>query len=195
MNQQFITPSEVIEYLYCPAFIYFMNVVNIEQHEHRRHLVNKGRDIHQLKLVTNKDYLRSKLGAIEKHQEVYLSSQKLGLVGVMDEVLILKDGSAMPLDYKFAFWDQKVFKTHKMQQTLYALLIEENLQLPVHQAAIVYVRSKNHLELIPISTVMKNKALDIMNEIYGIVNDGVYPKITKNLRKCEDCTYRNLCVS
>ena len=66
MQSQFITPSEVLEYIFCPRFVYFMSVLKIDQHEHRRHLVNKGRDIHELKLVQNKDYLRAKIGAKDK---------------------------------------------------------------------------------------------------------------------------------
>ena len=86
---QFITPSEVMEYLFCPRFVYFMNVLKVEQHEHRRTLVNKGRDIHKLKMVQNKDYLRKKAGAVDKLTDVYLSSDKLKLVGKVDEVFSL----------------------------------------------------------------------------------------------------------
>ena len=123
MNEfQYITPSEVIEYLFCPRFVYYMNVMKVDQHENRRALVNKGRDIHKLKLVQNKDYLSKKAGAIDKLNDVYLSSENLKLVGKIDEVLFLQDGTAAPLDYKYAFWENKIFKTHKYQQTLYALL-------------------------------------------------------------------------
>ena len=195
MDFQFITPSEVIEYLFCPRFVYFMNVLKIDQHEHRRHLVNKGRDIHDLKLVQNKDYLRSKIGVKDKLLDAYLSSEKYHLVGRIDEVLFLEDGSAAPLDYKYAFWENKVFKTHLMQQSLYAILIQDNFSLPVNRAFLVYVRSKNHLETINISEAMKKNALDIVEDIFKIVNEGSFPNAKAEVRKCEDCTYRNICVS
>jgi len=38
---QFITPSDVMEYLFCPRFVYYMNVLKVEQHEHRRVLVDR----------------------------------------------------------------------------------------------------------------------------------------------------------
>ena len=189
----FVTPSEVIEYLYCPRFIYYMNVLKIEQHEHKRLLVNKGRDIHKLKLIQNKDYLRKKIGAIDKKIDVYLTSKKLKLVGRMDEILFLKNDEAVPLDYKFAFWDNKIYKTLKMQQTLYALLIEENFDKKVEKAFLVYVRSKNHLEEIKITDKMKKEAIMIVNEIFDILNLNYFPKETKTRNKCLDCTYKNLC--
>lgn len=195
MDAQFITPSEVMQYLFCPRFVYYMNVLKIDQHEHRRHLVNKGRDIHLLKLVQNKDYLRAKIGVKDKLLDLYLSSETHHLVGRMDEMLFLNDGSAAPLDYKYAYWENKIYKTHLIQQTLYAILIETNFNLPVNKAFLVYVRSKNHLEEIRITASLKEKALDIVSDIFQIVNQGLYPPAQSSIRKCEDCTYRNLCVS
>ena len=171
-----------------------MNVLKIEQHEHRRHLVNKGRDIHKLKLIQNKDYLRSKIGSVNKLLDVYLSSTKLRLVGKVDEVLFMEDGSAAPLDYKYAFWENRLFKTLKMQQTLYSLLIEESFKRPVKNAYLVFIRSKNHLEKIPITDAMKTDALNILNEIFEIIDIGSFPNAKTATRKCEDCTYRNLCI-
>ncbi len=195
MDFQFITPSEVMEYLFCPRFVYYLNVLKIDQHEHRRNLVNKGRDIHQLKLVQNKDYLRKSAGAIDKLVDVYLSSETYKLVGRMDEVLFLNDGSAAPLDYKYAFWDNKVYKTLKYQQVLYAMLIMDNFNIPVNKAFIVYTRTKNHLVEIPINQKMIDQAKQILDEVFKIINLAQYPKATTTKRKCEDCTYRNVCVA
>lgn len=190
----FVTPSEVIEFLFCPRFIYYMNVLKIEQHEHKRTLVNKGRDIHQLKMVQNKEYLRKKIGAIDKKLDVYLTSKKLKLVGRIDEVLFLENDEAAPLDYKFAFWENRIYKTLKIQQTLYALLIEENFEKKVEKAFIIYVRSKNHIEEICITENMKKEAIEIVNEIFDILNINYFPNKTKDKNKCLDCTYRNLCI-
>ena len=189
----FVTPSDVIEYLYCPRFVYFMHVLKIEQQEHKRALVNKGRDIHMLKMVRNKDYLRQKIGVIDKKIEVSLSSENLKLVGKIDEVLFLDNHEAAPLDYKYAFWENRLYKTLKMQQTLYALLIEENYNIAVNKAYLVYIRSKNHLEEIDITRRMKNEAIEIVNDIFDIVNLNYFPGKTKTKSKCLDCTYRNLC--
>jgi len=193
MTHIFVTPSEVIEYLFCPRFVYYMNVLKIEQHEHKRALVNKGREIHQLKMVQNKNYLRKKAGAIDKKIDVYLTSKTLKLVGRIDEVLFLEKNEAAPLDFKFAFWENRIYKTHKIQQTLYALLIEENFDKKVNKAFLVYIRSKNHLEEINITENMKKTALEIVNEIFDILNINYFPKGTKDKNKCLDCTYRNMC--
>jgi len=191
--KSFITPSEVIEFLYCPRFIYFMNVLKIKQHEDKRTLVNKGREIHELKLIRNKDYIRKKLGCLGKETDVYLSSQKLNLVGKVDEVLFLENQTAAPLDYKYAFWDNRIYKTLKIQQTLYALLIEEKYRKKVEKAFLVFVRSKDHIEEFQVTDSLKQKALDYVNQICDIINSGCFPKKTTVKTRCLDCTYKNLC--
>ena len=97
-----ITPSEVMEYLYCPRFTYFMNCLDIPQHEEKRYKVLKGREIHQRQAVINKNYLRLKIGVIKKEMLVYLNSDSLHIRGIVDEVLMLSDGTMAPLDYKLA---------------------------------------------------------------------------------------------
>lgn len=194
-NQPFITPSDIIEFMFCPRFTYFMNVLKVEQHEQRRNLVNKGRLMHEEKLVINKDYLRKKLGAIDKELDVYLTSEHLRLVGRVDEVLCLHDGSMAPLDYKYTFWEKKLYATLIMQQTLYAMLIEEHFDKPVNRAFLVYVRSKNHIEEISISQDMKTEALKTIDNMFNIIDLSFYPKGTKYKTRCMDCTYRNICDS
>ena len=51
MEKLSITPSIVIEYLYCPRFIYFMKILNISQNEDRRFKVTKGREVHKFKEI------------------------------------------------------------------------------------------------------------------------------------------------
>ncbi len=132
----YITPSEVIEYLYCPRFIYFMNCLSIPQHEEQRYKVLAGREIHEKKAKINKDYLRKKLNCNKREINVYLASDKYHLKGVIDEVLFLEDGTAAPLDYKFAEYKERLFHTHKVQSILYAILIKENYQIEVNRGYI-----------------------------------------------------------
>ena len=190
-----IRTTDIIEYMFCPRFIYYMNVLKIDRHEEKRFLVSKGRDIHELKMVRNKDYLRKSVGCVSKEIDVYLTSNKLHLVGRMDEVLTLSDNTRASLDYKFASYEEKLFKTLKTQQIVYSLLIEENYNCKVDKAFIVYVRSKNLLKQIDITQKDKENSLKIINDVFDIINRNHFPQATKNKLKCQDCTYKNLCFS
>lgn len=193
-NSFFITPSIIIEYTFCPRFIYFMFSLAINQHEEKRFKVQKGRNVHKIKLSTNKEYLRRKLGAVKKESDVFLSSEKYHLKGIVDEVLTLTDGTMAPLDYKFAEYKEKNFLTYRTQSLCYGILISENYNKPVNRGFIIYTRSKNKLIELEFTDKDRNNLFQIINEILFIIQKGYYPSKTKYKSKCPDCTYRNLCV-
>ncbi|MGR3319523.1 MAG: CRISPR-associated protein Cas4 [Candidatus Anammoxibacter sp.] len=205
----YITPSEVMEFLYCPRFIYFMNCLCIPQHEEQRYKVLKGRELHDERKKINKEYIRKKLRCIGKDIDVYMSSDKLCLKGVVDEVLFLEDGTLAPLDYKFAEYKDTLFKTHKYQSILYAMLIKENYRpeslvrisdnkpidkIEVNKGFVCYIRSKNVIKEIKYSEKDFATAKSMILEILNIIQDNYYPKKTRYLSKCIDCCYRNICV-
>lgn len=189
-----LTPSEIISYLYCPRFIYFMYCLDLSEHEEKRFKVQKGRSVHREKSRINKDYLRKKIGVTDKDTEVYLSSEKQHLRGIVDEVLRLDDGTMAPLDYKFAEYKEKNFKTLKMQSLAYALLISENYGKPVNRGFLVYTRSRSKLVELSFSEKDYAELKKIIREILLIIQKGYYPKKTASAARCSDCAYRKICV-
>lgn len=192
MSSISITPSEILQYQYCPRFIYFENVLGIPQYEEKSYKVLRGRLLHERKTVENKDYLRKKIGAVAKLLDQYLANELLR--GKVDEVLTLADGSMAPLDYKFAEYKETVFRTHKTQLACYALLIEANFNKPVNRGYLVYTRSRNKLIEVEITPATKQQVLKSAREIVHIIENNHFPKATRNKKKCLDCTYRNICI-
>ncbi len=189
-----ITPSEVIEYMYCPRFIYFMLYLKIPQKEESRYKVQKGRRVHERKRKINKGYLRKKLGVEKKLIDQKLSSQEYGIHGIIDEILFLKDGTAASLDYKFAKYKKRLFNTYKYQAIMYSMLIKDNYNLDVNRAFLVYTRSKNKLVEIDIKQDDFDEIATVLEEINKVIAKGYYPKATSYKRRCRDCCYRNICV-
>lgn len=185
-------PSQIIEYLYCPRFTYFEYVLRIPQYEDKFYKVTRGREVHNEKLERNKDYLRKKIGAINKWTDQYLGVQ--GLRGKVDEVLELADGTFSPLDYKFAIWKDKVYETYKQQLYCYAVLIEENFNAKVEKGYLVYTRTKNKLVEIPIPLHAKDEIKESMNQMLDIIELNKFPTATKFKKRCVNCTYRNICI-
>jgi len=190
----YITPSEAIEYLYCPRFIYFMNCLGISQHEDQRYKVLKGRELHKEREQRNPDYVRKKLGCIGKDPNVYMSSPKHHLKGKVDEVLHLSDGTLAPLDYKYAEYREATYRTHKYQSVLYALMIQDTYQKEVRKGYICYAKKGNTLKEIPYTERDFEEARRIILGILEIVQSGYFPKRTSSRVRCIDCCYRNICV-
>ena len=187
-----VTASHLLEYLFCPRFTYFEYVLEIPQYEEKRFKVEIGREIHKRARKINPDYLRKKIGVTEKKSDVYLSSQ-MGIRGIVDEVLFFNDGTAAPLDYKYAEYKDRTFKNHRFQLVFYAQLIKDNFHVPVNRGFIVYTRSKNKLVEVPILEKDYTELEEIIGDLLDIIQKGRYPESTKYKRRCPDCCYRNIC--
>ncbi|MFN8353248.1 MAG: CRISPR-associated protein Cas4 [Spirosomataceae bacterium] len=187
-----LTPSHIIEYLYCPRFTFFEYVLAIPQHEEKNYKVMRGRGLHDQRLDQNKDYLRKRIGAVEKLVDQYLTNSLLR--GRVDEVLKLSDGTMSPLDYKFAQYEGKVYETYQRQLFCYAWLIEENFGCKVTKGFLVYTRSNNKVVEVAITEDDKQLVKDAAHAIEMIIDKNFYPKATKYKQRCLSCTYRNICT-
>jgi CRISPR-associated exonuclease Cas4 len=152
----------------------------------------RGRHLHDYKQNINKDYLRKKIGVTKKYQEQYLTNNFLR--GKVDEVLMLKDGTMAPLDYKFAKYKDKIFNTYKTQLYCYAWLIEDNFSQKVEKGFLVYTRSKHKLIEVPVTEQAKERVKAAATEIINIIQQNRFPKATRYKKRCTGCTYRNICI-
>jgi len=187
-----ITPSHIIEYLFCPRYTYFEYVLRIPQHEEKYFKVEKGRQVHLQKARQNTEYLRQRIGVREKFLNQYLTNDLLR--GEVDEVLRLEDGSMAPLDYKFAQYKGRIFDTYKTQLYCYAWLIRDNYDCMVNKGFLVYTRSQNKLVEVPISEKDLSKVRREADAIREIITRNKYPKATPYKKRCLNCTYRNICT-
>lgn len=191
-----LTPTELLEHVWCPRFTWFMQVQHIAQHEDKRYKVQKGRAVHERRERENKDYARRKLDVVKKESAVYLGSPALRLRGIVDEVLWLRDGGMAPLDYKYTQpgEHEQAFKTHRVQVSVYALLIEEIYRRPVRKAFVAYIRGGSKVFEVDINEGTKEEITCLVDEIFAIIRTGRLPKRTPQRVKCADCCYKNICV-
>lgn len=189
-----LTPSEVLEHVFCPRFTWFMNVMHIAQHEDKRFKVLKGREVHRQRESENKGYLRRKIGVTQREISVYLASPQLRLRGVVDEVLWLKDGTLAPLDYKYTEVRDDVYKTHRVQLLIYALLIEVTYRAEVTRGYAAYIRGGNKLIEVSVTEEGRAEVMRLVDEIFDIIATGRLPARTRNRNQCADCCYKNICV-
>lgn len=192
-----LTPSHIIEYLFCPRFTYFEYVLCIPQHEDADYKVMRGRHLHDERLERNKDYLRRRLGrpgvpVVEKHLDQYLTNELIR--GQVDEVIGFGDGSMAPLDYKFAEYKNRVYDTYRTQLFCYAWLIEANFRRSVDRGFLVYTRSNNRVIEVAIGESDKEVVKRAAEAIFSIIDRNFFPKATKAKARCVTCTYRNVCI-
>jgi CRISPR-associated exonuclease Cas4 len=190
----YVTASVLLEYLFCPRFIYFMNCLCIDQNEDKRFKVLKGREIHEDKERTNIDYLRKRVGCVGKEIGIFMASNRYHIKGEVDEVLTLSDGTMAPLDYKYAEYRETVFRTQRYQSVFYGLLIQESYGREVKRGFICYTRSRNYLKEIQIKERDFRELKSLVSEIIDITQRCFYPRGRKYTTQCIDCCYRNICT-
>src|SRR4051794_21413859 len=144
-HEVLLTPSDVLEHVFCGRFTYFERHLALPEFQERREKVRRGRALHEVREATNRAYLRKRLGGVDKRIDVTLASPRHHLRGRLDELLHFEDGSAGPLDYKFARDPGRVYTTLRLQSAIYALLIRESLGVPVRRGFVVYTRSRNRV--------------------------------------------------
>ncbi|MDQ2084981.1 CRISPR-associated protein Cas4 [Herbivorax sp. ANBcel31] len=192
-NQYYITPSDIIEFLYCKRFIYFMRSLGIDQHTEKRFKTTMGKEVHKKRGNENKHYLRKRIASCEKLNDINLVSPKLGIRGKVDEIHICSDGSMCPLDFKYAVYNERLYKTYKSQIIMYSLMIEEVYKKEVKVGYIVYCREGNKLVEVEVDKSEKEKVFSYIDEYKKVLN-GFFPASTKEKSKCLDCCYRNICI-
>jgi CRISPR-associated exonuclease Cas4 len=187
------TVSDVLEHLFCPRFTYFEKYLLLPEFQERREKVRRGRALHDVREATNRSYLWKRLGVAEKKTDVSLVSPRLHLRGRLDEVLFFEDGTAGPLDYKFARDPGRVYRTLRMQSVIYALLIRENLGKPVQRGYVVYTRSNNLVVEVAYTAEDFQLVGVIISEMLTVVQKGKLPRRAPPAR-CADCCYQRICV-
>ncbi len=189
-----LTVTHVLEHLYCPRFTYFEYVLAVPERQERRSLVVKGRQAHEERKRINPQYLRKKLGVVERRFDVPMASASLGVRGVVDEVLTLDDGTMAPFDYKFAEDPGQVYHNQKVQSALYGLLIRETFGVPVRRGLVCYLRSNHRVVSLEHTEEDYAEARQIVREVLEVIQTGLFPPATTWKARCRDCCYRNICI-
>ena len=109
-------------------------------------------------------------------------------------MLWLKDGTMSPLDYKYTGARETVFKTHRMQIVLYAMLIREVYQQAVTRRFVAYVQDGSQLMEVPVTKANIAEARLMIEQIFDIITTGKLPRKTPHRIRCDDCCYKNICV-
>ena len=188
-----LTPSDLLEHLFCGRFTYFEQHLRLPEFQDRREKVRRGRALHAVREATNRTYLRKRLGVVEKRIDVSLISRPHHLRGRLDEVLLFDDGTAGPLDYKFARDPGRLYRTLRLQSAIYALLIRENLGIPVRRGYVVYTRSQNRVVEIRYEPEDFRRIGRAVREILEVLHRGKLPRRAP-ASHCVDCCYRLICV-
>lgn len=184
------------QYQYCPRLIYFHHCL-----PHIRPVTAKmqaGIEA-QKRAMVNEARRSLKPYGISRGERLYnvaVESENLGLRGKIELVLKTDDNPAgktemIPVDFKNSRHGTP--DTHlKLQITAYALMLEEQFELPVHRGFLYYIPLRRAVE-VRISGRLKATLRKSVQSMRKIVNAEWMPAPTSQRAKCTDCEFRRFC--
>lgn len=184
-----LTVTDVVEYIFCPKFTYFINVLGLDQYEQKRGTVTAGRKLHKQHERNNPNYIPY----TNKGRKLVASkfySEKLDLSGKIDEAIEMEDEIIL-IERKYSdIYD--ISNTLLVQLGLLSILIEENLGKPVRKAVVIFNKTKRKQISVVIDDVVKNHSLEILEKTKKIIQMGIMPDADFDNR-CLNCCFRKIC--
>ncbi|MEM1718707.1 MAG: CRISPR-associated protein Cas4 [Thermosphaera sp.] len=176
----FFTAEDIRQYVYCKRVIYFRYVLRAKLQPTVKMKVGKER---------HEDFEKRRKGE-NGYFSLYLSSEKLGLTGIVDYFLF-EGGEVVPVEVKFGRW-KRLYSGHYLQIVAHALLLENFFGVRVKRGIIEYPDGGAKL-IVKITDGAKLKVLKILTEIRKIVLEEEIPSPSPDTKKCRDCEAYKIC--
>lgn len=183
-----INVTDIVEYTFCKKFPYYSIVLGIPQYEGTRGTVLKGRQHHETRATTNRNYIPH--GIEGKKLIGNMLYSKLGYSGKIDEA-IESDTTILLVERKYSD-NTSISDILKVQLGLLAFLLEENFGKRVNVARVIFERQIRVEIDVQIDNEIRSFAIKQLEAVLSLVRTGVFPA-EKYDNRCVNCCYRKLC--
>ena len=122
-----------------------------------------------------------------------LKDSQLELIGICDKIEII-DGKYYPISIKSSNPPLKgVWDENAIELVAYAILIEEEFDTEVYVGFVNYEKIGDKRPVI-MDVNLRKGLFEVIREVKEITENKKLPKIRKNVKKCENCEYNEICI-
>lgn len=192
-QQQVFTVTDLKQYAYCPrivAYTYCLPLVRPTTYKMEAGIAAHDKAGAQERRRTLTAY---GLQNGERHFDVRLRSDILGLQGRVDMVIEVADPSPselIPVEYKQT--RRKAGRHIRKQLAAYAMMLEESWEGDVHRG-FVYSLLKRRTEEIRITSRLRDDVRDTVAAMRDMVAREAMPGPPRSRRGCVNCEFRRFC--
>ncbi len=199
-----LTAGDIKQYLYCPRIIFYrylmpsfrfttykMKEGNLRQREEiilekRRTLVRFGITGWGRKRALSED-------DIQRYFSLKLSSDRLGLSGIVD-MAIVTPAEVIPIDFKDGAFSlgKTIALHHKYQLLAYGLLLEETFKKRAERGFVHSLEDGSTKEVL-FTEGARTFLLGKMRKMRGMIHTEAMPEGTPYWGRCRECEYRLFC--
>jgi CRISPR-associated exonuclease Cas4 len=186
----FLTVTDLKQWSYCPRIPFYRYVMPVDHV--RTYKMQRGKAVQAVtEALERRRRLREYgLAVGERHFDVWLRSQELGLTGRLD-LLIVTPEACLPVDFKDT--EGGVRRNHRTQLAAYTLLVEEAFGKPV-PAAFVYLVPKDQVVEVEVSQADRDEVVGTLARLRQMILEERMPDPTPLRARCGPCEYQNYCA-
>lgn len=181
--------NDLKQYEYCPRIVFYNTVMPLDRKVTFKMQRGTEAEFRLDALEKRRSLRRYKLGDGERRFHVWLHSERLGLSGKMDMLIVSKQ-EYFPVDFKYT--RGRPHRNHISQLAGYAVLAEEQYQTII-ETAFIYLVPVGELIAIKITKELKDEVLDRLSSMREMVLDEILPPPTQVRARCAECEFRNYC--
>ena len=181
--------NDLKQFEYCPRIVFYNTVMPLDRKVTFKMQRGTEAEFHLDALEKRRSLRRYKLGDGERRFHVWLHSERLGLSGKMD-LLIVSSQGYFPVDFKYT--RGRPHRNHISQLAGYAVLVEEQYQTAV-ETAFIYLAPQSELVAIKITKELKEEVAERLSRIREMIREEILPPPTPVRARCAECEFRNYC--
>lgn len=125
--------------------------------------------------------------------ELEISSEELGIRGIIDKVEILEDQKYLPYELKTGSMPiNGVWPNHKIQILAYIMLLNSKFNTNITEGIVHYL-DKDEKRLIKTNPFSEIKVKELIQEVNELILSKKIPEPVKNENKCRSCGLKEEC--
>lgn len=189
-SQWYLQVTDLKQYAYCPRVVYYRYCLPLVRPT--TYKMEAGIEAHD---KAAEDEQRRSLRAYgltegERHFDVSLVSERLGLSGRIDMVIITDIGCAIPVDYKYSRHEPSLH--YRLQLAAYAELLEENWQVTVNEG-FIYFLPLRRAKSVQVTGRLRSQVKRQAGEMRTMIEQQRTPDPTSQRSHCVNCEFRRFC--
>lgn len=185
-----LTVSDVKQFLYCPRIIYYRYVMPVEHHVTFKMEEGKSEHVRLERLERRRTLRRYRLDEGERRFGVPLSSQRLGISGILD-MLVISPVGRFPVEVKMTTGGPAI--GHKYQLVTYAMLVEDAFRCSV-RAGFLYLIPGAQVVEVPVTDVERRFVRQLLTTMRRLIGAGRLPQVRHGTARCRECEYLRYCA-
>ncbi len=183
------TVTDLKQFTYCPRVLFYEQC--LPHVRPRTYKMDAGRDAHEAeaKRAARRNLSQYSETTGERFFDVPLTSSRLGLTGIVDEVVRTTEGRLFPVDYKLA---KQASPHYRVQLAAYSLLLEDAEGVTVEKGYIYLIPSRQMVE-VAITDSLRQRVVTLLAHMQEMVIHELMPAPAVKPSYCVSCEFRRFC--